>query len=253
MPSHLRPILLAFGLGLLSVSPAQALDLLKKEGGASAGEFVILSGGPALREWENLRQEQVRHDRWWGNFIRAARIRMDQIRAQHGEQALITWLVYRTGYELRSKEDGEDHMAKILSVQEKIKCRLIWFRETDTVIDYLNNGGQGVSRGTTKVGNFEYFGHSNKYCFTFDYSGEVLGASKVFLHQEDLKRLQPGIFAPRAHVKSWGCYTGEAMSAAFYAQTRVRMIGARGKTDYSNCWKETLPELSTSSGRWVTR
>jgi hypothetical protein len=249
MSSMLCRIVVALGVFLSLAGPAHAVDLFSN--GGPAGEIVILSGGPALREWENLRPEQVRHDRWWGNFVRAARIRMEQIRAEKGADALITWLVYRTGYELRSQEDKEDHMAKVLSVQEKLKCRLIWFRNTDEVIDYLNNGGQGVSRAAVKIAGFEYFGHSNKYCFTFDYSGEVLGASKVFLHQDDLKRLQPGIFARGARVQSWGCYTGEAMSAAFRSHTGIRMIGARGKTDYSNCWQGTLPQLSTSAGRWV--
>ena len=204
-----------------------------------------------MREWENLRPEQVRHDRWWGNFVRAARIRMEQIRAEKGPDAMITWLVFRTGYEKRGVEDGIDYIPNILSVQQKVNCRLVWFRSTDEVIDYLNNGGQGVSRATTKIAGFEYFGHSNKYCFTFDYSGEVLGASKIFFHQDDFKRLQPGIFARGARVQSWGCYTGEAMSQAFRAQTGVRMIGAKGKTDYSNCWQNTLPQLATSAGRWV--
>jgi len=250
MPQRFR-LLLAICLLLAPVSQVHALNLSR--GSGPAGEIIILSGGPALREWENLRAEQVRHDRWWGNFVRAARIRMEQIRAERGSDATITWLVYRTGYELRGVEDGEDYISNVISVRDKptVNCRLIWFRSADEVIAYLNDGGQGVSRATTKIAGFEYFGHSNKYCFTFDYSGEVLGASKVFLHQDDLKRLQPGIFARGAHVQSWGCYTGEAMSEAFHNQTRVRMIGAQGKTDYSNCWQETLPVLSTSKGRWV--
>ncbi|MEC7863003.1 MAG: hypothetical protein VYC70_10315, partial [Verrucomicrobiota bacterium] len=33
----------------------------------SPGEFIILSGGTALRKWENLRKEKYQHDRWWGN------------------------------------------------------------------------------------------------------------------------------------------------------------------------------------------
>jgi len=249
MSQRFRRLLFAIGLALLPAAPAGALDRFNSSG--PPGEVIILSGGPALREWENLRPEQIRHDRWWGNFVRAARIRMEQIRAERGPTAPITWLVFRTGYELRSKEDNEDHISKVLSVQEKIQCRLIWFRNTDEVINYLNNGGEGISRATTKIAGFEYFGHSNKYCFTFDYSGEVLGASKIFLHQNDLERLQGGIFARGARVQSWGCYTGEAMSAAFKNHTGVRMIGAKGKTDYSNCWQGTLPALSTSAGRWV--
>jgi len=130
---------------------------------------------------------------------------------------------------------------------------LVWFCTADEVIDYLNNGGQGVSRTATKIAGFEYFGHSNKYCFTFDYSGEVLGASKILpAPRDDLKRLQPGILARVAHVRVGVVTPGKAMSSqAFRAQTGIRMIGAQGKTDYSNCWQETLPALSTSKGRWV--
>jgi len=28
---------------------------------------IILCGGPALREWEDLRLETQQHDRWWAN------------------------------------------------------------------------------------------------------------------------------------------------------------------------------------------
>jgi len=54
----------------------------------------------------------------------ALRIRMEQIR-RRGADAVITWLVYRTGYELRGAEDGVDHIANILSVRDKptVNCR----------------------------------------------------------------------------------------------------------------------------------
>jgi len=232
-----------------AVPAAPALDFR----GMPDGEIIIVSGGPALREWEDLRAEEARHDRWWGNFVRAARIRMDQIRAQEGPDVLLTWIVYRTGYVKRGVEDGEDHIAKILSVRDKpsIQCRLVWFDRTDELIAYLNQGGDGVSRSVTKIAAFEYFGHSNKYCFTFDYSGEVLGASKVFLHQDDLSRLQRGIFASGAKCHSWGCHTGESFSRAWRTQTGAKMTGAIGKTDYSHCWQGTLPVLSSSGGRWT--
>ena len=42
------------------------------------------------------------------------------------------------------------------------------------------------------------------------------------------------IFARNAFVKSWGCHTGESMSKKFYEATGTRMIGAIGRTDYSN-------------------
>ena len=43
-------------------------------------DHVIVTGGPALRQWENLRVQQDQHDRWWANFVRAATLRMDEIR-----------------------------------------------------------------------------------------------------------------------------------------------------------------------------
>jgi hypothetical protein len=232
MSQRFRRLLFAIGLALLPAAPAGALDRFNSSG--PPGEVIILSGGPALREWENLRPEQIRHDRWWGNFVRAARIRMEQIRAERGPTAPITWLVFRTGYELRSKEDNEDHISKVLSVQEKIQCRLIWFRNTDEVINYLNNGGEGISRATTKIAGFEYFGHSNKFCFMFDYSSDVYGGSGAWLHETDLKRIRSSAFTPNAYCQSWGCHTAESMSAAWKKATGLTLVGAYGKTDYSN-------------------
>ena len=46
---------------------------------AQQKEFIICSGGPALRQWEDLRQTGQQHDRWWGNFVRTARVRMQEI------------------------------------------------------------------------------------------------------------------------------------------------------------------------------
>ncbi len=232
---------------------AFAIDFLRGGPSAKNGEFIILSGGPALKRWENLRPEESRHDQWWGNFVRSARLRMEQIRRQHGEDALITWLVFKTGYELRSIEDGEDRVSQVISVRDKesVLCRLVWFTETDQVINYLNEGGHGVDRDSTKIVSFDYFGHSNKHCFTFDYSGEVLGASKVFLHEDDLARLNRGIFARGARCKSWGCHTGESMSLVWRRHTGTRLVGAVGKTDYAYGWQGTLPILSSDGGRWT--
>ena len=38
-------------------------------------EFIVLSGGPSLVEWERYKAQP--HDRWWGNFIRSARVRIE--------------------------------------------------------------------------------------------------------------------------------------------------------------------------------
>jgi hypothetical protein len=100
-----------------------------------------------------------------------------------------------------------------------------------------------------KVSGFEFFGHSNKFCFVFDYSNHILGASKSFLHQGDLKRLNRKAFAKGAYAKSWGCHSGESFSQEFRRVTGVKMIGAIGKTDYSESYKGTLPFVS-NGGRW---
>ena len=56
---------------------------------------------------------------------------------------------------------------------------LVWFRSTQELINYINNGQSG--RGNLKISGFEYFGHSNKACFMFDYSNNIDSASKAWL------------------------------------------------------------------------
>lgn len=210
-------------------------------------EYILISGGPALRAWEDYRREQHRHDRWWGNFIRTARIRIQQLQKATNDQINITWLVYRPGYETRATEDGEPLISHIESVRDKYKIRLVWFSTTDQLINYVNSG---QNRRQIKVSGFEYFGHSNKYCFIFDYSNHILGASKCFLHQGDLDKFDRKVFAKGAYCKSWGCHSGEAFTAEFRRATGQKMIGAIGKTDYSQTWREILPIVSPG-GRWA--
>jgi hypothetical protein len=85
----------------------------------------------------------------------------------------------------------------------------------------------------------------------FDYSNEIDSGSKSWLHENELSRINRGIFARGARVKSWGCHTGESMSKKWRRATGVPMIGAIGKTDYApmhrNGW---LPVLSRG-GRWA--
>ena len=64
---RLLPIFLL--LSLLLVRPAPAAP--------APGEYVLLVGGPSLMVWEKYKKEP--HDHWWANFIRAARIRTEQI------------------------------------------------------------------------------------------------------------------------------------------------------------------------------
>ena len=210
-------------------------------------EYIIVSGGPALRGWEDFRREAHRHDLWWGNFVRAARIRMQLLQKATKGEIKITWLVYRQGYETRAREDGEPLISHIESVRDKYGVNLVWYDNGDDIINYVNSG---KNRKQVKVSGFEYFGHSNKYCFALDYSNEVLGACKAFLHQKDLSKMKRSSFARGAYAKSWGCHSGEAFTDEFKRATGVKMIGAIGKTDYSECYKQTLPFVSPG-GRWT--
>lgn len=213
---------------------------------AQEKEYILLSGGPSLIEWEKYKA--VAHDRWWGNFIRAARVRAEQLRKQYGPQARITWLVYRPGYVRRGqRQDNADLIANIASVRDKYGLKLVWFDNARQVIDYLN---YGQPRDRVKIANFEFYGHSNRACFMFDYSNEIDSASKVWLHEDDLKKIHRGLFTKDAFVKSWGCHTGESMSKYWRQATGKRMIGAIGKTDYAHGHERGwIPALSRG-GRW---
>ena len=208
----------------------------------TAKEYVILTGGVSLHQWEKWKAEP--HDNWWANFVRASRIRIAQIE-QQDPGAQITWLVYKPAYLVRAKQDNADLIADIESVRDAFHTKLIFFDKSSEVIDYLNNG---QPRDRVKICDFEYFGHSNKACWMFDYSNNIDSASKCWLHENDLKQLHRGLFTRDAFVKSWSCHTGESMSQKFRSATGVAMIGAIGKTQYMT---DELPVLSTEGGRWA--
>ncbi len=209
-------------------------------------EYILLSGGPSLIEWEKYKAEP--HDRWWGNFIRAARVRIEQIRKEQGPDAQITWLVHKPSYSRRAaRQDKSDLIGNILSVRDKYNVNLVWFDTGDDVINYLN---AGRPRGQVKIANFEFYGHSNRACFMFDYSNEIDSGSKSWLHENELFKIRRGIFTRDAFVKSWGCHTGESMSKKFRAATGKKMIGAIGKTNYAyGHLRGWVPALS-EGGRW---
>lgn len=238
--SFLRLVLLLL-LGLTATAPAQR-DYAREE-------YLILSGGPAMRSWEEYRPPGDQHDRYWGNFIRAARIRIDQLRAQQGAALNITWLVYRPAYESREREDAVKRppylctLSEITTLAAERGVRLLWFSNTNFLVSYLNN------RGGRQLSGFEFYGHSNRYCFLFDYSNEILGVSSCYLHCADLHRLRRGLFTRNAHVQSYGCHTGEYMSRIWKQATGVPMLGAVGKTDFSAI-KDNVT-LPTVNGRWV--
>lgn len=234
---HLLMVRIFLIILLVSVVSAQA---------AVQKEYVIVSGGPSLIEWEKFKAEP--HDRWWGNFIRAARVRIEQLRASQGPDTLITWLVYKPAYIRRGqRQEKTDLISNILSVSNKYNVNLIWFKTGDDVINYLN---AGRPRDQVKIANFEFYGHSNRACFMFDYSNEIDSASKSWLHEDELFKIRRGIFTRNPFIKSWGCYTGESMSKYWRRATGKRMIGAVGKTNYADGHlRGWIPALSTGS-RW---
>jgi hypothetical protein len=207
------------------------------------GEAIILSGGPAIRFFEKNKRSS--HDKYWGNFVDSAVLRFQQIRPALPPDTAFTWIVYRPGYADRGKEMGTDLLAPIVASANRVQARLLWFDRTEQLINYLN---AGKNRKTTPIVHFDYFGHSNKACFLFDYSNEIDGMSTVFLHQRQLSEIKSGVFASRATTKSWGCHSGESYSEAWKKRFGIPMEGAIGKTDYS---RGGLPFLSSEKGAWV--
>jgi len=209
-------------------------------------EYILVSGGPSLVEWEKYKSAP--HDVWWGNFIRAARVRIEQIRKEQGTEAEITWLVYKPGYERRAqRQDKSDLIGNIVSVRDKYHVNLVWFGKGQDVIDYLN---AGRPRGEVKIANFEFYGHSNRACFMFDYSNEIDSGSKSWLHETELSKIHRGLFTRDAFIKSWSCHTGESMSKFWRMATGKKMIGAIGKTNYADGHlRGWVPALSEGA-RW---
>ena len=210
---------------------------------AQQTEYIIVVGGPSLHQWEQYKPQP--HDHWWANFVHSARIRTEQLLAQNSPGMTITWLVYKPGYVERAKQDKQDLIGNINSVRDKFHLNLIYFERGGFVIDYIN---QGMPRDRVKIVGFEYFGHSNKACFLFDYSNVIESASKSWMHESELNRIDRRAFARNAYVKSWGCHTGESMSKLWRDATGTKMWGAIGKTDFST---GELPALSSVGGKWV--
>ncbi len=115
MPSFLRVLTLA---SLLLALPGRA-------------DHVIVTGGPALRKWENLRVLPDQHDRWWANFVRASTLRMAEIRQAYGPDAPLVWLVYQPGYQTRGREDGKPYTTWISQLAAERHATLVWFSSTN--------------------------------------------------------------------------------------------------------------------------
>ena len=212
---------------------------------APQGEWIILVGGVSLNQWEKYKTQP--HDHWWANFVHAARIRTEQLREQFGPDLMITWLVYKPAYIERAKQDGVDLIGDINSVRDKFNLNLVYFRGGSEVIDYINNG---QPRNQVKIAFLEYFGHSNRACFMFDYSSNIESACKSWLHEDELKKINGRVFARGAFIKSWGCHTGESMSKKWHSATGTQMWGVIGKTQYMT---DELPVAAGRDDKWVNR
>ena len=84
-------------------------------------------------------------------------------------------------------QEHQDLISLIGTIRDKFNINLVWFGPGREVIDYLNHG---QPRDQVKVTGFEYFGHSNRACFMFDYSNNIDSATKSWLHENDLKQNQ---------------------------------------------------------------
>jgi hypothetical protein len=84
----------------------------------------------------------------------------------------------------------------------------------------------------------------------FDYSNEIDSGSKSWLHENDLSRIRRDLFTRDAFIKSWGCHTAESMSKKWKRATGKRMIGAIGKTDYSNGHLRNWTPGLSQGARW---
>ena len=219
------------------------LALASKADNLPKGEWIIVVGGPSLKQWEQYKAYP--HDHWWANFVHAARLRTEKLRDGLGPDVPITWMVYKPGYLDRAKQEHQSLIGWIESVRDKYHLNLVWLGNGTDVINYLNSG---QPRSQLKVAGFEYFGHSNRACFMFDYSNVVDSASKSWLHETQLHSIDSHIFAKNAYIQSWGCHTGEEMSGYWYRATGTRMIGAIGKTQFM---MEELPILTSEGGKWV--
>ena len=223
----LAALLLALG------TPARAADPNR--------EYIIIAGGVSLHVWEKWKAQP--HDGWWMNFIRASRLRIEQFQQELGPDLNITLLVYRPAYLSRGRQDQDDHLSKIASIRDAYHIRLIYFDTAAELLGYLNSG---QPRERVKIASLEYFGHSNKACFMFDYSNQIDSASKAWLHQNELTRINKGLFTKDALVRSWGCHTGESMSGRWRSATGVPMWGLTGKSQYLT---DELPVPATMAAR----
>ena len=209
---------------------------------ATAQEHVVVAGGPTLRKWENLRVKDDQHDQFWGNFVAASSIRMDELRTVYGKDAKLVWIVYKPSYISRGREDGKPYTTWIASQAAKRSASLIWVNSSGELIRAINSRPRG------SVETFDYFGHSNRYAFMLDYGNDIMAASTAVLHERDLSRIKKSVFNKNSYCKSWGCHTGESMSEVWKRTVGIPMEGAKGPTSYLPISDSKLPSVN---GSWV--
>lgn len=212
--------------------------------GNSHGVEVVLTGGVALRSWENLRGPSA-HDNWWANFVRASTIYIDSSLAKN-PKARIVWIVYRPAYITRGKENQIDYISRIRETASKRKgVQLVFVDNADEAYAAINK----APRKKDPISFFVYFGHSNPHAFMLDYSNDIMAASKQWMHERDLaKRIKRSAFAPNAECWSYGCYTGMSMSRYWKEAFGVPMWGNTDSTRYQPVGRGLLPE---GAGKWV--
>src|SRR4029434_2417321 len=109
---------------LLLVSFLSMVALSLRAAPPVGGEYIILVGGPSMYQWEKYKA--FPHDHWWANFVRAARLRTEQLRSQVGPDAKITWLVYKQGYEDRAKQEHQDLISLIGAARDTFHLYLCY-------------------------------------------------------------------------------------------------------------------------------
>jgi ABC-type sugar transport system ATPase subunit len=138
-----------------------------------------------------------------------------------------------------------ENLALNTELAAKRKLKLVFVDTADQACKAINNAG----RGKDKITSFYYFGHSNAHAFMLDYSSDIIGASKQWIHEKDLEtKLKKTAFAPNADCWSFGCYTGNSMSATWQKAVGVPLWGNTSFTRYQPVGWGELPE---GGGQWV--
>jgi len=229
----MRLLLILCGLSFLGL-PLQANDV------------VLISGGPALRSFEKFKKAS--HDKYWGNFIDSALTRAEELKKDLKPGEEIVWLVFRPSYTSRTAEDQSDYLKILEERGAKIGLSATYFDNKTQLFTLLRRDG---SKEKPKISRLEYFGHSNKKCWMFDYSNRVDGGAlePLVIHVDDLDKISGSSFTSNAECVSYGCHSGEEFSQRWRMIVGRPMVGAVGKTDYSD---GGMPKLSNGKeGSWV--